>query len=629
MRPPWIIRTYAGFGGAEETNRRFLANLKSGQTGLSVAFDLPTQNGYDPDMSMARGEVGGCGVSIAHAGDLANLFRGIRLDEVNTSMTINATAPFLLGSYLVLAEQAGISWSALRGTVQNDLLKEFVARGTSILNPGISFRLSTDLIAFAAEHVPQWNPINVCGYHYMESGAGPHEEIGYAFANALMILDAVRTKLNPGLFEAAVRRLSFFVNSGIELVPEICKFRAYAKLWPELCEREYGISGVRFRAGCQVRSVSLTAEQPENNIARIVLESLPAILSADARVNALQLPGFREALSLPDQMEQTLSIRVQQILQHETRIGEYNDIFEGSKVIGELTKFTADTARALALELRSIGFESAVGRIDDGLTRSILEHARMMEENKQVVVGVNDFREPVGLSEQLSSPPPTAQDARFEEERMAELTLWRSRRDHVRWEKSSDRLRQAVGNGSDTMSATVEFARAGGTVGEWARILESETGGRYTPRLFLSNAPAVAGTSGGNRKPLRIVLGKTGLDGHNNGIKLLAMACSNAGMEVIYAGTKLPPEALLKAAIEEDADVLAISSLSGAHLHIARQLTMLRKQHPNLKIALGGIIPEHDCAALRSLGVDLVVPNTSAQLTEIINQIQTLASKEP
>src|SRR5579864_9332676 len=319
-REPWIIRTYAGFGDARQANRRFLENLKQGQRGLSIAFDLPTQNGYDPDAPVAAGEVGKAGVSICHWRDMEELLAGIDLGAINTSMTINATAPFLLALYLVVAEKRGVPWTELRGTTQNDMLKEFVARGTSIFHPEVSFRISTELISFAVERVPNWNPINSCGYHYMESGAGPAEEIGYTFGNALMILDALRPRLAREAFEQTVRRISFFINSGIELVPEISKVRAYFKLWRELCATEYGIENVAFRAGCQVRSLTLTEPQPEVNIIRIAYEALPVVLSADARVNALQLPGFREAIALPDRAEQIVGLRTQQVLMYETAI---------------------------------------------------------------------------------------------------------------------------------------------------------------------------------------------------------------------------------------------------------------------------------------------------------------------
>src|SRR5271163_3693444 len=397
-REPWIIRTYAGFGDARQANQRFHQNLKAGQKGLSIAFDLPTQNGYDPDAPVASGEVGKAGVSICHWRDMEQLLEGIPLAKINTSMTINATAPFMLALYLVVAEKQGVPWTELRGTTQNDLLKEFVARGTSIFQPEISLKLSADLIKFAVGHAPNWNPINCCGYHYMESGAGPAEEIGYAFGNALMILDAIRPSLSELDFEQTVRRISFFINSGIELVPEICKIRAYFKLWRDLCRDEYGIEDVAFRAGCQVRSLTLTEQQPEVNIIRIAYEALPVVLSANARVNALQLPGFREAMALPDQAEQLLGLRTQQVLMHETGIARYGDIFEGSKVIEQLTREISDQARAIALRLREAGYARAIASVSADLTRLLSERQRMIEDGAIVQVGVNAFTGAIGLA---------------------------------------------------------------------------------------------------------------------------------------------------------------------------------------------------------------------------------------
>src|SRR5579862_6990458 len=387
-REPWIIRTYAGFGDARQANQRFHQNLKAGQKGLSIAFDLPTQNGYDPDAPVAGGEVGKAGVSICHWRDMEELLAGIPLGIINTSMTINATAPFLLALYLVVAEKQGVAWSELRGTTQNDLMKEFVARGTSIFHPEVSLKLSSDLIKFAVTRAPNWNPINVCGYHYMESGAGPAEEIGYAFGNALLILDALRKEVSPGDFDKTVKRISFFINSGIELVPEICKIRAYFKLWPALCKSEYGIEGVLFRAGCQVRSLTLTEQQPEVNILRIAYEALPVVLSANARVNALQLPGFREAMALPDQAEQLIGLRTQQVLMHETGVANYGDIFEGSTVIERLTEATAERARAIALRLREAGYARSIGLVSAELTQSLTDRQRRIEAGEILQVGV-------------------------------------------------------------------------------------------------------------------------------------------------------------------------------------------------------------------------------------------------
>ncbi|MFN0158712.1 MAG: methylmalonyl-CoA mutase family protein [Bacteroidota bacterium] len=622
QRDPWIIRTYAGFGNADDSNRRFHENLKKGQTGLSVAFDLPTQNGYDPDAPMARGEVGGCGVSIAHIGDMENLFRGIAVGMVNTSMTINAPAPFLLALYLVLAERQQVAWTELRGTVQNDLMKEFVARGTSIFSPETSLRLSCDLITFSSEHVPNWNPINMCGYHYMESGARPQEEIGYAFGNALLVLDRIRPQLSHESFEKVVRRISFFINSGIELVPEICKMRAYSQLWANICREEYGIDDVKFRAGCQVRSLSLTAAQPENNIIRIALEALPVILSANARVNALQLPGFREALSLPDEMEQTLSLRTQQILMHETKIDAYPDIFEGNPVIESLTAQYMNDARTIAQSMRSIGYTESIQLLNLELTKAFMERQRRIESGDDIVVGVNKYTEPVGLAEQLTPAPSTAQGDDFGNRRHQEIGQWREKRDHVAFERAKDLLRAAVTNGENIMPPTIGFVKAGGTVGEWTSVIEHATQGRYSGAFDPAKVSSLSAQEPTGEK-LRIVLGKAGLDGHNNAIKILALACRNAGHEVIFAGIKLSAEALMKVALEEDASILGVSCSSGAHLTIAADLVRLRSAMglESVRLVLGGTIPERDISTLYTLGIDIVVSDTAASMSEIVKLI--------
>lgn len=627
-RPPWIIRTYAGFGDARTTNQRFKENLRRGQTGLSVAFDLPTQNGYDPDARMATGEIGGCGVSIAHLGDMEELFEDIDLATTNTSMTINATAPYLLALYLVLAEQRGIPWHKLHGTVQNDLLKEFVARGTSIFTPDISLRLSADIIRFTSEHVPHWNPVNICGYHYMESGAGPKEEIGYAFGNALLVLDAIRPQLAPGDFDNVVRRISFFINSGIELVPEICKMRAYSALWPRLCREEYGLENIRFRAGCQVRSLSLTAQQPELNIVRIALEALPAILSAHARVNALQLPGFREALALPDAMEQTLSLRTQQILMYETGIADHPDIFDGNPFISALTEEFVAGGRTIALHMREMGYEAAIEMVSRNLTKQMAERVQRIDSGEGVVVGRNCFIDPVGLSEQLAPSPRTAQNAEFQHARCGSIRTWRARRKSAPWSESETRLRQSFTSGENIMRATLDFVRAGGTVGEWTSSIISATRERHRERLDLSST-VVKGNCDVLAIPFKLVLGKAGLDGHTNAIKTLAMACRNAGIEVVFAGTKLSPEALIKTAVEEDAVVLGVSCLSGAHLHIASELVRFREQMGvrDLRIALGGTIPEQDGPILKDMGIDLVISVANGGINDAVRRLAQLAGR--
>lgn len=626
-REPWIIRTYAGFGDARDANRRFLRNLSEGQRGLSIAFDLPTQNGYDPDASIASGEVGKAGVSICHWRDMEQLFDGIPLEKINTSMTINATAPFLLSLYLVVAEKHGVPWTELRGTTQNDLMKEFVARGTSIFNPEVSFRLSTEMIRFAVEHVPNWNPINCCGYHYMESGAGSAEEIGYTFGNALMILDALRPQVSAAAFEQTVRRISFFINSGIELVPEICKVRAYFKLWRELCRDEYGISDVAFRAGCQVRSLTLTEQQPEVNIIRVAYEALPVVLSANARVNALQLPGFREAMALPDEAEQLIGLRTQQVLMHETGIGRYGDIFEGSVVIEKLTEETVEQARAIAKKLRVAGYSRAIAIVSSELTRMLAQRQQRLETGEILQIGVNAFTGEIGLT-----PPSTADDGRdyasMQRERIESLREWRATRDENAVARARERLDLAAGTGGATMEPTLDLARAGGTIGEWAASIERAAGGRYTPPILDRSAPVgVFKVPAADRK-IRIALGKAGLDGHINAVKLLAHACMQAGMEVILAGFKQTPAQLVETALQEDVDVLAISSLAGAHIEIAQEaIALLHKRGADdVRLVMGGIIPERDRNQLIEMGVRAVFTPKDSNLGAIVERIVAISS---
>jgi ethylmalonyl-CoA mutase len=628
-REPWIIRTYAGFGDARQANARFLRNLKEGQRGLSIAFDLPTQNGYDPDAPVAAGEVGVAGVSLCHWRDMEQLVDGIPLDKINTSMTINATAPFVLVLYLIVAEKHGIPWTELRGTTQNDLMKEFVARGTSIFNPEVSFRLSTELIRFAVERVPNWNPINCCGYHYMESGAGPAEEIGYTFGNALMILDALRRHLSAAAFENTVRRISFFINSGIELVPEICKIRAYFKLWGELCRSEYGIEGVAFRAGCQVRSFTLTEQQPEVNIVRIAYEALPVVLSAEARVNALQLPGFREAIALPDEAEQLLGLRTQQVLMHETGIGDYGDIFTGSHVIEKLTDEIVNDARVIAMKLRTAGYAQAISLVNAELTRLLAARQHKLETHEIIRVGVNAFKGEIGLTPAYASGA-KADYSILERERIESLQQWRAARDGTAIRQARERLERAAAESADMMEATLELARAGGTVGEWAATIERATRGRYVPPVLDRNLAVARFNVPSVRRKIRIALGKAGLDGHINAVKLLAHACMQAGMEVILAGFKQTPEQLVQTALQEDAEVLAISSLAGAHLTIARQVLTLLRQHNagGLKVVIGGIIPDEDRRQLLDLGVTEVFTPKNSDLAEIVQRIAELCGEQ-
>jgi (2R)-ethylmalonyl-CoA mutase len=626
-REPWIIRTYAGFGDARQANARFLTNLRAGQRGLSIAFDLPTQNGYDPDAALAAGEVGRAGVSVCQLEDMEALLAGIDPGAVNISMTINATAPFIFALYLVLAERRGVAWDALRGTTQNDLFKEFVARGTSIFEPELSLRLSADLIAFAAERVPNWNPINCCGYHYMESGAGPAEEIGYTFANALMVLDALRPRLDRAAFERVVRRVSFFINSGLELVPEICKVRAYFKLWPELCRRQYGIEDVRFRAGCQVRSLTLTEQQPEVNIIRIAYEALPVVLSAGARVNALQLPGFREAIGLPDQAEQLLALRTQQVLMYETELTRYDDIFEGSRVIERLTAETAAEAEAIALRLRALGYARAIAAASAELTQRLADYQRKLDSGETIRVGVNAFAGEIGLA-----PPPRLQESgdqglgALERERVEAVRLWRARHNQAAVAAAREKLARAVAEGGSVTEPTLGMARAGATVGEWTETVAQAGRGRYTPPIA-EQAPGIPplGTARVNR-PVRVALGKAGLDGHMNAVKLLAHALRQAGMEVILTGFRQTPAQMVEAALQEDAELLAISTLAGAHLEIAEQVmaALGARGASGVKVVMGGIIPEPDRGKLLSIGVAAVFTPSDSNLARVVEKIVAL-----
>ncbi len=628
-REPWIIRTYAGFGDARQANQRFHQNLRAGQRGLSIAFDLPTQNGYDPDALVARGEVGKAGVSICHWRDMEELLDGIPLGSINTSMTINATAPFILALYLVVAERHGVPWTELRGTTQNDLLKEYVARGTSIFHPEVSFRLSTELIKFTVEHVPNWNPINCCGYHYMESGAGPAEEIGYAFGNALMLLDALRGEIDRAAFERTLKRISFFINSGIELVPEICKIRAYFKLLPELCRSEYGVDGVLFRAGCQVRSLTLTEQQPEVNIIRIAYEAIPVVISASARVNALQLPGFREAMALPDHAEQMLSLRTQQVLMHETGITEYGDIFEGSKVIEELTGETMAKARAIAMRLREAGYTKAIGIVSSELTRQLAERQSKLEAGEILQIGVNAFPGEIGLARDSNDSSGAPDYAALERERIAALERWRQSRDNRAVAAAREALERATIQGGPLMRPTLELARAGGTVGEWAASIEGAARGRYVPPL-LDRAPnPVALKVPHARRKIRIALGKAGLDGHINAVKLLAQACMQAGMEVVLAGFKQTPSELVETALQEDVDLLAVSSLAGAHMTIAREIVELLKRRgaSDIRLVMGGIIPDKDRKPLFDMGVRAVFTPKDSNLGQIIEELIRLGDE--
>ncbi len=619
-RAPWIIRTYAGFGDAEQSNRRYRENLAHGQRGLSVAFDLPTQNGYDADDPMAAGEIGGTGVSISHLGDMATLFRDIDQGAINTSMTINATAPWLYALYVALADERGVARAKLRGTTQNDLLKEFVARGTSIFDPTVSLRLSTDLIVFAATETPQWNPMNSCGYHFMESGASPAEEVGYAIGNALLILEAIRPAFTADVFAGVVERISFFINSGIELVPEIAKVRAYSQLWIELCRERYGIT-TKWRSGCQVRSLTLTEQQPEVNIVRIAYEALPVVLSASARVGALQLPGFREALGLPDPSEQILSLRTQQVLMHETGIADYPDIFEGSKVIEAVTAEIKNEARSIVADMERLGYAQSIGWIATRLTAALVRWRQQIESKERLVVGVNAFAGEIGA---FSGGARVRDEDRVTDEqiarRIAALRQWKAERDATAAARATAELKRTAVAGENVLPASIALAKAGGTTGEWTKAIEEALGARYQAPLGseIKDAPALRIPRAPRR--MRVLLAKSGLDGHVNAVKLLAFACREAGMEVVYTGLKQTPAMIVATAVQEDVDLIGISSLSGSHLWIATEIERgLREAGAaGIPVVMGGIIPESDRPKLARLGVRQVFTPKDGEVGAIV-----------
>ena len=625
-RPPWIIRTYAGFADAQATNQRYRANLKKGQRGLSVAFDLPTQNGYDADHPMAAGEVGGTGVAVSSLDDMRRLFEEIDPGAINTSMTINATAAWHYALYLALAGERGAALGGLRGTTQNDLMKEFVARGTYVFDPASSLRLQADLITYAAEHTPRWNPTNCCGYHFMESGATPAQELGFALGNAMLVLDAIRGRISEDAFALVVRRISYFVNSGIELVDEISKMRAYQQLWKQVCKAEFGVDDVQFRAGCQVRSLTLTAQQPEVNIVRIAYQALPVVLSASARVGALQLPGFREALGLPDEAEQTLALRTQQVLMYETGLSDHPDIFEGSKVIEKRTAEIAEEALNIAQKMRQMGYTASIGWVSRELSAALVRWQARVESGEQVVVGLNAFEEPVGLAG-TSEAREAAADPEALGRHLDRLAEHKRSRDGGAVDAALDGLRAAFESGENIVPASLTLARAGGTTGEWTAVLEEAAGGRYAPPLGAEGAESVPLQVPTATTPVRLVLGKSGLDGHVNAVKLMAVACARAGIEVVYTGIKQPPEAIVAAALQEDADVIGISSLSGAHLHIAQEVSRLLAERggSDIPVVMGGIIPDKDHAALQALGVRAVFTPGSQPVGEMIARIIELA----
>ena len=632
------MRTYSGHSTASASNALYRTNLAKGQTGLSIAFDLPTQTGYDPDHPLARGEVGKVGVPVAHLGHMRTLMDGIPPGAMNTSMTINATAPWLLGLYVANAEEQGVPSSDLRGTTQNDIVKEYLSRGTHIYPPGPSRRLTVDVIAWCSEHAPAWNPINVCSYHLQEAGATPVQEVAYALADAVGVLDAVRDsgQVPPDRFPAVVGSISFFVNAGIRFIEEICKLRALAELWDRITLERYGVEDPklrRLRYGVQVNSLGLTEAQPENNVQRIVLEMLAVTLSKQARARSVQLPAWNEALGLPTPWDQQWSLRMQQVLAFESDLLEYEDIFDGSHVVEARTAELRDAADAELGEVLELGgaFE-AVDELKARLVRSMAARARRIESGEQIVVGVNRFTEttssPLGGAGAIVRVDPAV-----EAEMVADVEHWRKDRDAAAVTAALDELRrvaESTESGVNLMPATVALARAGGTTGEWAGALR-EVFGEY-------RAPTGVGAASGGRSgdlssvaarvmalaggPPRLLVAKPGLDGHSNGAEQIAVAARDAGMEVVYSGIRLTPEQIAASARDEDPDVIGLSVLSGSHRELVPQvLAELASEGVDAPVVVGGIIPEEDRAELLAAGVRAVYTPKDFELARIMDDI--------
>jgi (2R)-ethylmalonyl-CoA mutase len=644
---PWVMRTYSGHSTARASNALYRTNLAKGQTGLSVAFDLPTQTGYDPDAPEAAGEVGKVGVPVAHLGHMNELMDGIPVDEMNTSMTINATAAWLLGLYIAHAEGRGTDPRVLQGTTQNDIVKEYLSRGTYIFPPDPSRRLIVDMIAYTVRHVPRWNPINVCSYHLQEAGATPVQELAYALATAIGVLDAVRDsgKIDPSELPTVVGRMSFFVNAGIRFVEETCKVRAFTRLWDGICRDRYGVEDPklrRFRYGVQVNSLGLTEAQPENNVPRIVLEALGVTLSRGSRARALQLPAWNEALGLPRPWDQQWSLRIQQILAFETDLLEYEDIFDGSTVIETKTCELAEAASAELSDVLGLGgaFE-AVDELKRRLVGSQSDRVRRIETGDLQVVGVNCFTEtessPLaagdGAATILKVDPAVEADLR------ADVARWRKGRDAARVDKALDALRRAAADSDDNvMPATISLAHAGGTTGEWAWALRQIFGEYRGPTGVsggvghrgrgLAAVTARSRSLAAHGGPPRLLVAKPGLDGHSNGAEQIAVAARDAGFEVVYQGIRLSPAQIAAAARDEDVDVVGISILSGSHLELVPDvLDRLRAAGVDAPVVVGGIIPADDAEILRRKGVAAVFTPKDFDFGRIMDQLLTLAEE--
>ncbi len=640
------MRTYAGHSDAKRSNELYRRNLQKGQTGLSIAFDLPTQTGYDPDHELARGEVGKVGVSIAHVGDMRTLLDGIPLEQMNTSMTINATAAWLLALYIAAAEEQGVAEDKLQGTTQNDILKEYLSRGTYAFPPGPSMRLIADTIAYTVTHVPKWNPINICSYHLQEAGATPVQEIAYALSNAIAVLDAVRERVPQDLMGSVFGRISFFVNAGVRFIEEHAKLRAMATLWEELGRERYGVEDEkrrRFRYGVQVNSLGLTESQPENNVYRIALEALAVTLGRSARARAIQLPAWNEALGLPRPWDQQWSLRLQQILAYETDMLEYPDVFEGSKVMDGLVAELIDGAREEMAHVAELGGAvDAVDYMKGALVESHRQRWRRIESGEQTIVGMNRFTS--------SEPSPLTADAdggilvvdpQVEADRREALERWRSERDQRAADEALAELARVARAGDENiMPATIAAARAGVTTGEWSHALR-DTFGEYRAPTGVTEAAALTSEqvselheeveriSEALGRRLKFLVGKPGLDGHSNGAEQIAVRARDAGMDVVYEGIRLTPSQIATSAAQEGVHVIGLSILSGSHRElIPAVLEALRAAGiEDVPVIVGGIIPDADGAWLRDAGVAAVYTPKDWDLNRMMRDIIALVAE--
>ncbi len=639
---PWIFRTYAGHSTAKDSNALYKTNLSKGQTGLSVAFDLPTQTGYDPDHVLAKGEVGKVGVPVAHLGDMRTLFDGIPLDAMNTSMTINATAPWLLALYVAVADEQGADRGKLAGTTQNDIIKEYLSRGTYVFPPEPSMRLTTDMIGWTYKHTPKWNPMNVCSYHLQEAGATPVQELSYALATACAVLDTVKARgiIPDEDFPKAVGRISFFVNAGMRFVTEMCKMRAFVDLWDEICEQRYGVDDPkyrRFRYGVQVNSLGLTEPQAENNVYRILIQMLAVVLSKKARARAVQLPAWNEALGLPRPWDQQWSLRMQQVMAFETDLLEFGDLFDGSAEVDAKVEALKEEARAELAQIEAMG--GAIAAIETSYMKQQLVASNTMrlegiEKGDQTVVGVNRYEEseesPLGTGEGAIMVVPEG----VEEETVATLNAWRSHRDATQVEAAIASLKNAAEGNANIMDASVEAAKAGVTTGEWGAALRGVYGEYRAPTGVGKAARAdvedlaqvradvdAVSTKMGRR--LKMLVGKPGLDGHSNGAEQIAVRARDCGMEVVYEGIRLTPAEIVNAAIEEDVHIVGLSILSGSHVALLKDvMDRLRKEGADdIPVVVGGIIPPEDEVALKAMGVAAVYTPKDFKVNTIMADI--------